>query len=856
MRALRAEAALSPKAPSDPLERYRGKRDFTRTSEPKPSMEAGRGSGFVVQKHAARRLHYDLRLELDGVLLSWAVPQGPSFVVTDKRLAVRTEDHPLKYLDFEGVIPKGEYGGGTMIVWDRGTWTPVHDAVKSLAKGHLEFELHGRRLQGRWHLVRMKPRPREKSESWLLIKAADEYARAPSSPDILEEVTSVLSGRGNADLAASDATREDHKRRAEIAQARRIKSPELLKLKGARKGFLRLFVEPSLASPADRPPKGAQWRHEIKFDGYRIQARIDGDEVRLLTRKGLDWTERFASVAQALRGLGLGSAILDGEIVVEDSAGLSSFSLLVGELKKDRQDRFRYYAFDLLYLNGVDLTNAALADRKEILANIFATSPQSDRLRLSEHFTIEGDKFFAHVSRLGLEGMISKRQDAPYRSGRTKDWLKSRCVLSQEFAVVGYVPSTAARRLVGSLVLGFYEAGKLVLAGRAGSGFTQEDAQALFAALEPTQTKASPLDRKPPADAEKGVRWVEPRLVAQVDYHGWTSDGLLWHATFRGLRDDKDVREIVREDRNEAVEQTRRPVAALTHPERLLWPDDGVTKQGLADYYAGAAEWVLPHLVGRPLSLVRCPNGVAADCFFAKHAWAGLSDAVRRVSIGKEAPALAIDGVEGLLSLVQGNVLEIHPWGSKLADIERPDRLIFDLDPGEEAAWGAVIEAAQEVRARLLSAFRLESFVKTTGGKGLHVVVPMVPSMEWERAKALCKGLADAMAADSPRRYLAHMAKEARKGKVFVDYLRNGRGATAVAPYSTRARPGAAISTPLDWSELAEAVKSDHFRIGNIGRRLANLSRDPWEGFFDLRQTASGAGRPAKPAKAKAKVAR
>jgi bifunctional non-homologous end joining protein LigD len=846
---------LSSKVRSDPLERYRGKRDFAVTSEPKSSMEVERGSGFVVQKHAARQLHYDLRLELDGVLLSWAVPQGPSLVTTDKRLAVRTEDHPLKYLDFEGVIPKGEYGGGTMIVWDRGIWTPAHEALKSLAKGHLEFELHGQRLRGRWHLVRMKPRPREKSESWLLIKAADEYARPPSSPDILEEeITSVLSGRSNADLNTPDAMREDHKRRADIAAARRIKLPELLKLKGARKGLLRLFVEPSLASSTDRPPKGARWQHEIKFDGYRTQVRIDGDEVRFLTRKGLDWTERFASVAGALSELSLGSAILDGEIVVEDSAGISSFSELVGDLKAGRQDRFRYYAFDLLYLDGVDLTNAELADRKEILASIFAASPQAGKLALSEHFTIEGDIFFEHVSRLGLEGMISKRRDAPYRSGRNKDWLKSRCVLSQEFVVVGYVPSTTARRLVGSLVLGFYEAAKLVLAGRAGSGFTQEDAKALFAALEQTQTQASPLDRKPPAEAEKGVRWVEPRLIAQVDYHGWTSDGLLWHATFRGLRDDKDVREIVREDRKAAVEQTRRPIAALTHPERLLWPDDGVTKQGLADYYMGSAEWVMPHLVGRPLSLVRCPNGVAADCFFAKHAWAGLSGAVRRVSTGKEAPALAIDGLEGLLSLVQGNVLEIHPWGSKLSDLERPDRLIFDLDPGEEVAWGGVIEAAQEVRARLLSAFKLESFVKTTGGKGLHVVVPMNPSMEWESAKALCKGVADAMAADSPRRYVAHMAKEARRARVFVDYLRNGRGATAVAAYSTRARPGAAISTPLDWSELTEAVKSDHFRLGNIGRRLANLRRDPWEGFFELRQTASSAERQGKPAKAKGKV--
>ena len=483
----KAEAALSPKVQSDPLDRYRGKRDFAHTTEPEPSIEAETGSRFVVQKHAARRLHYDLRLELDGVLLSWAVPQGPSLVVTDKRLAVRTEDHPLKYLEFEGTIPKGEYGGGTMIVWDRGAWTPAYDPHKSLAKGHLEFELHGQRLHGRWHLVRMKPRPREKTEPWLLIKAADEYARSESSSSILEEeVTSVLSGRTNDDLNASEAIREDHKRRADIVAARRIKLPELLKLKGARKGLLRLFVEPSLASPVDRPPKGDRWQHEIKFDGYRIQARIDGDEVRILTRKGLDWTERFASVVPALRELNLGSAILDGEVVVEDFAGISNFAELVGDLKAGRQDRFRYYAFDLLYLNGVDLTSTELADRKEILAIVLASSPQSGRLALSEHFSIEGATFFEHISRLGLEGMISKRRDAPYRSGRTKDWVKCRCVLSQEFVVVGYVPSTTARRLVGSLVLGFYEAGKLVLAGRAGSGFTQEEAKALFAALEQT----------------------------------------------------------------------------------------------------------------------------------------------------------------------------------------------------------------------------------------------------------------------------------------------------------------------------------------------------------------------------------
>jgi bifunctional non-homologous end joining protein LigD len=827
---------MSPKAPSA-LERYREKRDFNRTPEPAPAAQVEGGSRFVVQKHAARRLHYDLRLELDGVLLSWAVPEGPSLVATNKRLAVRTEDHPLKYLEFEGKIPKGEYGGGTMIVWDRGDWIPLHDVQKSLAKGHLEFELRGQRLHGRWHLVRMRPRPREKSEQWLLIKAADDFARSPSSPNILdEEATSVLSGRGKAELDEPQAIREDHKRRTEIVAASPIKWPELSKIRGARKGFLRLFVEPSLASPAERPPKGANWRHEIKFDGYRIQARIDGDEVRLLTRKALNWTDRFASVAKAVAQLGLGSAILDGEMVVEDSAGISSFSELVSDLKAGRQDRFRYYAFDLLYLNGVDLTEAALADRQELLARVLRSNAHSSQIAVSEPFSIEGDTFFEHVSRLGLEGMISKRLDAPYRSGRTKDWLKCRCVLSGEFVVIGFMPSTTARRIVGSLVLGYYEADKLILAGRVGSGFTQEEASALFVGLDQNRINAAPVGRAPPAEAVKGVRWVEPRLTAEVDYHGWTADGLLWHATFRGLRDDKDVREIVRENLKAAAAPPPRPVAALTHSERLLWPADGVTKQGLADYYADNAKWVLPHLVGRPLSLVRCPNGIASDCFFAKHAWAGLSGAVLRVATGKEAPELAIDDIDGLLALVQGNVLEIHPWGSTLSDLERADRLIFDLDPGEDVAWSAVIEAALEVRARLRS-FELESFVKTTGGKGLHVAVPLSRPVEWEPAKAFCKGIADQMSADNRQLYIAHMSKAARSGKIFVDYLRNGRGATAVAAYSPRARPGAAISTPLDWNELSEAIKSDHYRIGNIGRRLANLRRDPWEGFFELRQT-------------------
>ena len=533
------------------------------------------------------------------------------------------------------------------------------------------------------------------------------------------------------------------------------------------------------------------------------------------------------------------------------STGVSRFNELVGDLKSGRQDRFRYYVFDVLYLDGNDLTGATYLDRKQTLNALFASHPRSDRLVLSEEFAIDGDSFFEHVSRLGLEGMISKRADSRYRSGRNGDWLKSRCVLAQEFVVVGFVPSTTSRRAIGSLVLGLYGADGLTHAGRVGTGFTQDEAKALFDGLDQVRTQTSPFTRKISPDAEKGVRWVEPRIIAEVGHHGWTSDGLVWHASFRGLRDDKDVREIVREDiEATATPSAMRAIAGLTHPDRLLWPADGVTKQGLADYYAGAAAWILPHLVGRPLSLVRCPDGLSGDCFYAKQAWAGLSAAVRRLAVGEGHTALALDDLDGLLALVQGSVLEIHPWGSSLKDLERPDRLIFDLDPGEDVAWGSVIAAALEVRDRLRSSLNLESFVKTAGGKGLHVVAPIVPSLTWSEATSLCKGVAVSMASDSPDRYVARMAKVARKGKIFVDYLRNARGATAVAAYSTRARPGAAVSTPLDWSELSEAVRADHYRVSNIDRRLGHLRRDPWEGFFEARQIAGGGQRSRKRTKA------
>lgn len=833
-------------ATQDSLAAYNEKRDFTRTNEPRGEPAAVAGFEFVIQKHDARRLHYDLRLELDGVLKSWAVTRGPSLVPGQKRLAVHTEDHPMKYLEFEGVIPQGEYGGGSMIVWDRGRWIPDGDPHKGYAKGRLDFHLEGSRLQGGWHLVRMKPRRGEKAEQWLLIKAQDEHARGEGDADILEEQqTSFLSGRTNAQLAEGGDLRKDHA----VRQAKRQKAPAAPRLKGAKKGLMPVFVEPALATLHASPPSGGEWLHEIKYDGYRIQARIDGDEVKLLTRKGLDWTARFEGIAAALRSAGLPSAILDGEIVVEDDAGISSFGALQQALKAGRPDGMAYYVFDLLYHDGRDLRGVPLERRKALLATLIPPQPEpSGPLRFTEHIDFDGETILRHACRLGLEGIISKRLDTPYRSGRHEDWLKAKCVQRQEFVILGYLPSTAVKAAVGSLALGYGEGGRLVYAGRVGTGLSQEESTALLARLRGMAAEKPDFLRKPPAGFDKGVHWVEPSLVAEIEFRGWTPDGLLRQASFQGMRDDKDATEIVREETapvaqpepagSDASGSDDKPVVAgvtLTHPDRVLWSEAGVTKRGLADYYASIADWILPQLVDRPLSLVRCPSGAGAQCFFQKHAWAGLSKAVREVDVGDKEPMLAISDLSGLIGLVQAGVLEIHPWGSRLDDLERPDRLIFDLDPGEGTGYDAVIDGALAVR-RHLEGLGLRSFVKTSGGKGLHVVLPLRPAAGWDAAKAFAKQVAEDIAAAQPDRYLSKMSKAARKGRIFIDWLRNGRGATAVAAYSTRARPGAPVSVPLGWDELSETIAPNHYTVENLPQRLRYLDSDPWAEFAGLQQ--------------------
>lgn len=799
---------------------YRKKRDFSATHEPRGRSARKTGNSFVIQKHAARRLHYDLRLELDGVLKSWAVTRGPSLAPGEKRLAIRVEDHPLDYRNFEGVIPKGQYGAGKVIVWDRGVWIPEGDPHQGLAKGHLEFELKGKKLRGRWRLVRMARKPHGKHDNWLLIKGEDEFARAPEDEDILEEKPrSVKTGHAIGDVA-------------EGAPAR---SFDASRIKGATKARLPNFVAPMQAS-AGAAPSSKDWIHEIKFDGYRIQARIEAGRVRLLSRGGLDWTKKFGDkLVAALRALPLGAALIDGEIVVETNAGASDFSALQADLSEGRSERFVYWAFDLLYLDGYDLRGATLLERKETLAGLLGDATDA-RIRFSTHFEDSGAVVLSHACRLGLEGVVSKRRDSAYRSGRVKSWIKAKCFARQEFVIAGYTPSTASRRAIGALALGVYQRGILRHVGRVGTGFTADMAHQLFAKLQPLRIESCPFGAQLGAEAARHVHYVRPELVAEIEFRGWTADHMLRHASFRGLREDKQARDVIREHAPPAkpsATKAETSAVTLSHPDRLYWPDEGVTKQGLADYYSEVWRYIAPFIVDRPLALLRCPNGIDGEQFFQKHPWKGIDPNIVLINDPKEPeeePLLSIHDLDGLIALVQAAALEFHPWGSTASDWERPDVIIMDLDPGKDVEWEAVIAAAKETRDRLEDC-GLAAFVKTSGGKGLHVMAPVTPKAEWPQAKAFAKSIADAMARDSPDKFVSTITKSKRRGKILVDYLRNQRGATAVAPYSTRARPGAPVSVPLSWDELAPAIGPAYFTIAKTLARLDSLKTDPWRDF-------------------------
>jgi len=870
------------------LETYRKKRKFDVTREPRGGRVKRGGDAFVIQKHAATRLHYDLRLELDGVMKSWAVTRGPSLVPGDKRLAVHVEDHPKEYNSFEGTIPKGQYGGGTVLIWDEGRWIPDHDPHKGYAKGHLQFELKGKKLKGHWHLVRMRKRTGEKQEPWLLIKSEDEAARTAGEPDILEEKPlSVVSRRTMEAIAkAGDAVWESKKSVAENVKrlkkgrkakqsssarsresgspesktkekkkklASRLRANERSAGKRKRKGATALpdFIPPQLASLHDKPPDSGNYVHEVKFDGYRIQARLETGEVKLLTRKGLDWTRKFQPVADAVAKLGADSALIDGEIIVEEN-GISNFSALQDALKQGNSDRFIYYVFDLLHFDGTDLTSLPLTERKVALTALLGRSDRNGIIRLSEHFETTGSQMLEHARNFHQEGIISKRRDAPYRSGRDDSWVKSKVGAAQEFVIVGYKDAAHLKGAIGALILGYNEKGKLRYAGRSGTGYTAEVARDLYKKLQPLRRDTPAFGKVPEEERARKPRWVEPTLTAEVTFAGFTAQGHVRHAAFKGLREDKPAQEIVRETpmpakKSVARKTAKRPSArakpandesavTLTHADRVYWPNVEVTKQQLADYYTTVWDHMAPHLVDRPLALLRCPGGITEQCFFQKHAGAGLvSDHIHRMKDAHGEELLSVSDLDGLLTLVQAGVLEIHVWGSTIDDVEHCNRIVFDLDPGDGVPWADVNKGARDLRERL-KALKLTSFVKTTGGKGLHVVVP-TNGTPWDDAKDFAHAMVLTMEADSPDAYVSKMTKSIRKGKIFIDYLRNGRGATAVAAYSTRARAGATISAPISWDELGAKTPPDKFTVLNIGKRLGALKKDPWADIFKVKQS-------------------
>jgi bifunctional non-homologous end joining protein LigD len=822
-------------AEADALERYRKKRDFSKTREPAGAKQIAGERLFVVQKHSARRLHYDLRMQFGDTLRSWAVPQGPSLDPKIRRLAVRVEDHPLEYYDFEGPIPKGQYGAGGMIVWDRGTWVPMGDAEADYQKGTIKFRLSGQKLGGGWTLVRIK-NDTQNGDNWLLIKERDPYARPEAEGDILEEAPeSVISGRRVEEIAADEPP-------ARATPRAKPKPVRVAKLAGAKAAALPASLRPQLASPSTSVPAGDDWLHEIKLDGYRTMIRIEAGEARLFTRSGHDWTDRYGSLADAFKQLPCKQAMVDGEIVVQDKDGVSSFPALQDALAEGRSHALTFFAFDLLHLDGYDLTEVPLTLRKRALEALLVpvvepTSP----LQLSSHIQGHGPEFLEQASRMGLEGVVSKKTDARYRPGRTRTWLKTKCLTSDEFQIVGFTESAAAGGLGALLVA---EAGHdgLRYAGRVGTGYSAAEADRLHARLHALRQDAPPVEL-PPADRRKDIVWVRPALQAEVHYGSRTADGILRHAVYKGLRADKAAPSTgpgsaPRTPRQRYVTDEDLASVWVTNPDRRMFGADGPTKLELALYYAQVGDWMLPELMLRPVSLVRCPTGKAADCFFQRHALSGMPEAIRQISLREEgskqrADYLYLENARGLLALAQFGAVEFHSWGCRVDKPERPDRMIFDLDPDEGLPWRQVVDAAFEVR-QSLEALGFTPFVKTTGGKGLHVVVALARRQSWPEVKAFAELFAVETARRLPSLFTANMAKSSRRGRIFLDYLRNGRSATAVAAYSLRARPSVPASTPLSWEEIAEIDGPADLNYSTVPVRLTEVD-DPWA---DLAQSA------------------
>ncbi|HWH40584.1 MAG TPA: non-homologous end-joining DNA ligase [Usitatibacter sp.] len=899
------------------LSPYWKKRNFGITSEPRGEVaRPGKALSFVIQKHAATRLHYDFRLELDGTLKSWAVPKGPSYDPKVRRMAVHVEDHPLSYASFEGVIPKGQYGAGTVIVWDRGTWEPIGDPREGYRNGKLKFEMHGEKMRGRWNLVRINARKDERQEPWLLIKETDDEARPASDYDVTEALPdSVLAG------VAKDKPKKKSTGAARKKAPSRSKQPASIDSSaipsGARAAKLPLALFPQLATLVDEAPTGDGWIYELKFDGYRIVARIDGDDVRLFTRNGNNWTVRLKALAEEVRQLGIASAWLDGEIVVLNSKGIPDFQLLQNAFDSSKTRDIVYFVFDLPHFGGYDLTRVPLVERRQLLAKVLESNA-SPHVRFSEAFDLPASRLLEGACKQGLEGLIGKRSDAPYTSTRSAAWVKIKCSKRQEFVVAGFTDPKGSRIGFGSLLLGVHDAeGRLRFAGSVGTGFDDAGLRELYARLKSLET-----DKDPFFERRRDVKghWVKPRLVAEVAFTEWTGDGRIRHPVFHGLRTDKDPEAITREEEKpveEAEEVTakettakattakatitkkaatkkpsakkaaaKKPIATraiatqttatektasakapqhktaksrarpaketnagdapsiaikITHGERVVDPSTQATKLDLVRYYESIAEHMLPHLAGRPIALVRAPTGIGGELFFQKHGEKIRIPGIRQLdrSFWPGHPAmLEVATKETLVGAAQMNVIEFHTWNSTTDDIAHPDRVIFDLDPGEGVDW-ATLKEATALMKKMLDMLGLTSFLKTSGGKGLHAVVPLSPSPGWgyDDVKDLAEAIVQHMARTIPKLFVAKSGAQNRIGRIFIDYLRNGKGATTIAAFSARARPGLGVSVPCAWKELPGLEAANQWNIANVHQRLAKLRSDPWKGYASARQT-------------------
>ncbi|WP_024645508.1 DNA ligase D [Pseudomonas syringae] len=846
-----------------PASEYTRKRNFNVTSEPAESKRKGKARSsalsFVIQKHDARNLHYDFRLELDGTLKSWAVPKGPSLDPKQKRLAVHVEDHPLDYAGFEGSIPQGQYGGGDVIVWDRGIWQPHGDPQKTYEEGKLKFTLVGEKLSGEWALVRTRLKGSGSKEQWLLIKEKDSIARPADEYDITQEQPqSVISG---AHVGAGRAASAKPKPKPGNATSKaKAATPKVAASKAEPKRAKTAIpdaLSPQLATLVDAPPAG-DWLYEIKFDGYRMLTRIQNDEVRLFTRNGNDWTDQLPELVKALKGLKLQDSWFDGEVVVLDEQGLPDFQGLQNAFYEGQSKSILYYLFDMPFLSGEDLRDVPLEQRRDALKQVLG-SQRSRVLRYSEAFQAGHQDIVASAAAMGLEGVIGKRSGSAYVSKRNPDWIKLKCRLRQEFVIVGYSAPQGSRSAFGALLLAVNDDKQgLMYAGRAGTGFNEATLKQLHKQFQPLQRETSPLAKKLTAAQARGVQWLEPQLVCEAEFAQWTREGILRQAAFVGLRTDKPASEVVHEQAQpaKAVSKTKAASAAsktgkktaqgkvdvagtgISHPDRVIDSKTGTQKIELAQFYESIAEWILPYLNKRPVALLRCPEGIDGEQFFQKHAEHLAIPNIKQLDRALDpghAALMEIDSVQALVGATQMGAIELHTWGATRDKIETPDHLVLDLDPDPALPWRSMIEATQMVLA-VLDELGLEAFLKTSGGKGMHIIVPLARQADWDTVKAFSKAIAEFVSRQLPERFTATMGPKNRVGKIFVDYLRNSRGGSTVTAYSVRARPGLPVSVPIALDELAGLTSSAQWDITTLEQRLSTLKDDPWAGYSNRRK--------------------